>query len=145
MAKKKRGRPPGIPWITWICSRPGHRRYSTSSQMTWWSADPFTCTSQNGEEDESHAITPSDAVGLILLLIPSLPTTSSVSSFAVSSQSHGTTIFPDAKKLPMAQCDEAPVPRAWTHEKERGRHPGSCEKTLSTLWCVQYCIPKSTH
>ena len=70
-----------------------------------------------GMEDESHAITPSDAVGLILLLIPSLPTTSPVSSFAVSFRSHGTS-FLDAKRLPMAQCDQAPFLRAWAHLQE---------------------------
>ena len=70
-----------------------------------------------GMEEESHAITPSDAIGLILLLIPSLPTTSPVSSFAVSSRSHGTS-FLDAKRLPMAQCDQAPFLRAWTHVQE---------------------------
>ena len=71
----------------------------------------------SGIEDESHAITPSDAVGLILLLIPSVPTTSPVSSFAVSSRSHGTS-FLDAKRLPMAQCNQAPFLRAWTHVQE---------------------------
>ena len=70
-----------------------------------------------GMEDESHAITPSDVVGLILLLIPSLPTTSPVSSFAVSSRSHGTR-FLDVKRLPMAHCDQAPFLRAWTHVQE---------------------------
>ena len=70
-----------------------------------------------GMEEESHAITPSDVVGLILLLIPSLPTTSPVSSFAVSSRSHGTS-FLDSKRLPMAQCDQAPFLRAWTHVQE---------------------------
>ena len=70
-----------------------------------------------GMEDESHAITPSDAVGLVLLIIPCLPTTSPVSSFAVSSRSHGTS-FLDAKRLPMAQCDQAPFLRAWTHVQE---------------------------
>lgn len=70
-----------------------------------------------GMEDESHAITPSDAVGLILLLIPSLPTTSPVRSFAVSSRSIGTS-FLDTKRLPMAQCDQAPFLRAWTHVQE---------------------------
>ena len=70
-----------------------------------------------GMEDESHAITPSDAVGLILLLIPSLPAMSPLSSFAVSSRSHGTS-FLDVKRLPMAQCNQAPFHRAWTYVQE---------------------------
>ena len=64
----------------------------------------FHIRSPGGMEDESAPLTVSHAVGLILLLVPSLPTTSRVNSFIVdSSRANGTDPL-DPNKLPMAQC-----------------------------------------
>ena len=73
--------------------------------------------SPSGTEDESDTLTHSDAVGLILLLVPSLPTTSPVTSFTVDTRAHGSS-FLDAKKLPMAQCRQPPFLHAWAHVQE---------------------------
>ena len=73
--------------------------------------------SPGGTEDEFDTLTHSDAVGLILLLIPSFPTTSPVSSFILDTRAHGSS-FLDAKKLPMAQSRQPPFLHAWDHVQE---------------------------
>ena len=73
--------------------------------------------SPGGTEDVSDALTHSDAVGLLLLLIPTLATTSPVNSFIVSSRAHGSS-FLDDTKLPMAQCRQPSFLHAWAHVRE---------------------------
>ena len=70
-----------------------------------------------GTEDESDALTHSEAVGLNLLLVQSLATTSPVTSFIVNTRSPGST-FLNAKKLPMAQCRQPSFLHAWAHVRE---------------------------
>ena len=73
--------------------------------------------SPGGTEDESETLTNSDVVGLVLLLVPSFPTTSPVNSFIVDTRAHGDS-FLDAKKLPMAQLRQPSFFHAWAHVRE---------------------------
>ena len=70
-----------------------------------------------GTEDESDALTHSDAVGLTFLLVPSLATILPVTSFIVDTRSRGST-FLDAKRLPRAHCCQPSFLHAWAHVRE---------------------------
>ena len=73
--------------------------------------------SPGGMEDESDALTHSDVVGLILLLIPLIANTSPVSSFRVDSRVNGKS-FMNAKKLPMSHCRQPWFLDARAHLRE---------------------------
>ena len=73
--------------------------------------------SPGGTEVESDALTHSDAVGFFLLLVPSLPTTSPVTSFIVDTPAHAC-CFLDTKKLPMAEIRQPSFLNAWAFVRE---------------------------
>ena len=73
--------------------------------------------SPGGTEDESDALTHSDAIGLILLLIPSIATMSPVYSFFLDSRAQGSS-FIDSEKLPLAHCRQPSFLDAWSHVQE---------------------------
>ncbi len=73
--------------------------------------------SPGGTEDGPDTLTHSDAVGFFLLLVPSLPTTSPVTSFIVDTTAHAC-CFLDTKKLPMAEIRQPSFLNAWAYVRE---------------------------
>ena len=92
-------------------------------------------------QDESDALTPSDAVGLILLLIPSLPSMSPVSSFIVSSPSLGPGDL-DPRRLPFAHCRQQSFLNAWMHVQELMLEPSLTPETF--YWSLNL-VRKAPH
>ena len=93
--------------------------------------------SVGGTEDKADALTHSDAVALVLLLIPSLPTTSPVTSFLANTQAQGNS-FLDAEKLPVAQCRQPSFLHAWANIQQLVLELDSTHETF--VWALDLVL-----